>query len=174
MKNYFTVLVILLISGSAYSQQKADSFTWDTQKFDKTTLMFLDVPYNKSKRDSTDYLTITVATNKLKPQPDFISIVVPDNIAEAEGMIITFSNKKVSQDNDNSISFKVNFQNRENGDCTAKIIDGYITNDQGEKTDVFKKFLEFSYAHFSFAYADGTRKSVAVPLTSFQDQYKKL
>jgi len=69
---------------------------------------------------------------------------------------------------------RVNFERCNNETCTARIINGYVTGEDGKKQDVFQKFLNFNHVLFLFIYPDGTHKSVAVPLFSFKEQYKNL
>jgi len=106
MKNLLTTTLMLLLVYNSYSQN-ADSIKaeadaavkalkWDIEKADKGTLMFLDIPYQRDNIDSVEYLTLTVAKNKAKQRPAFISIIIPNNVVQSKGIFISFS-KTVSK-----------------------------------------------------------------------------
>jgi hypothetical protein len=190
MKKSLTIIFILLTIGGVFSQNQenikalADSavkmFTWDIQKADKGSLMFLDVPYTRENHDSAEYLTITVAKDKSKLRPDFISIIIPNNIVKSNGIFIKFANSVKTKDGERKMEMekgspvRINFEKCDD-DCTARIIEGYAFHDKtNEKEDVFQKFLDFDHVLFLFIYPDGSHKSVAVPLFSFKQQYKTL
>lgn len=67
---------------------------------------------------------------------------------------------------------RINFESCNDETCTARIINGYANNDNGEEKDIFNKFMTFDHA--LFLYPEGGHKSVAVPLFSFKQQYKNL
>ena len=189
MKAVLTILLTLLFAGNSYSQ-KPDSiksaadaavkaFTCDIQKADRGTLMFLDVPYQRDNADSTEYLTLTVAKDKTKQRPEFISIIIPNNIIQSNGIFIKFSktvtkNGKWSMELEKGSPVRIPFENCNAETCTARIIDGYAAHDNGENEDIFQKFMDFDHVLFLFVYPDGSHKSVAVPLFSFKQQYKAL
>ena len=54
--------------------------------------MFLDVPYTREGQDSAEYLTLTVAKNKSAERPEWISVIIPSNIVQANGIFIAFAN----------------------------------------------------------------------------------
>lgn len=158
-------------------------FTWDIKNVAKGTLMFLDVPYMEAKHDSAEYLTLTVAKEKVIKRPAFISVIVPNNVVQASGITIKFSNTKRDGSGDwqivmdNAEPAKVEFVScsEEQQTCTARIIGGFLTDERtGEKIDIFQKFMDFDHVYFTFAYPDGSHKSVGVPLFSFKEQYKAL
>jgi hypothetical protein len=62
---------------------------------------------------------------------------------------------------------RVNFERCNDETCTARIINGYAS-DEGKQQDIFQKFLDFDHVLFLFIYADGTHKSIAIPLFSFK------
>jgi hypothetical protein len=189
MKILATIILTILLTSGAFAQNKnslknaADravkAFTWDIQKSDKGSLMFLDVPYTKEGKDSAEYLSLTVAKAKSKERPDFISVIIPNNIVQSNGIFIKFA-KTVTKNGDWTMEMekgnpvRINFEQCDEADCTARIIDGYATHDGGKKEDVFKKFMDFDHVLFLFVYPDGSYKSVAVPLFSFKQQYKTL
>ncbi|NVO09791.1 MAG: hypothetical protein HXX16_07515 [Bacteroidales bacterium] len=181
MKRIFVIILTLLLVDSAFSQNQdsikamanaaVKMFTWDIQKAERGTLMFLDVPYQRTGKDSIEYLTMTVAKDKSKQRPEFISIIIPSNICKSNGIFIKFGNKELEKGN----PVRVQFEKCNNETCTARIIGGYVTDEETkEKVDVFQKFLDFQHVYFLFTYMDGSHKSVAIPLFSFQNQYKSL
>lgn len=154
-------------------------FRWDVQKEERGSLMFLDVEYQQDNSDSIEYLTLTVAKDKSKKRPEFISVILPNNVVKANGIFITFANTTVkdgkqSMEMQKGMPVRVNFESCNNETCTARLISGLATHDNGEKEDIFQKFLTFDHVLFLFIYPDGSHKSVAVPLSSFKQQYKKL
>lgn len=189
MKTFLTILLTLLLVDSSYSQ-KTDSlkvvadlavkvFTWDIQKEEQGTLMFLDVPYKRGISDSIEYLTLTIAKDKTKQRPEFISIIIPNNVVQSNGIFIKFA-KSVTKNGESTVELekrnpvKIQFEKCNDETCTARIINGYATHDNGEKEDIFQKLLDFDHILFLFIYSDGTHKTVAVPLFSFKQQYKTL
>jgi hypothetical protein len=189
MKTFLTITLTLLLSYNSYSQ-KADSikaeanaavkvFTWDIQKEERGTLMFLDVPYQRDNSDSIEYLTLTVAKDKTKQRPEFISIIIPNNVVQSNGIFIKFANS-VTKNGERTMELekgnpiRVNFEKCNDETCTVRIINGYANYDNGDKEDIFEKLLTFDHVLFLFVYPDGSHKSVAVPLFSFKEQYKNL
>lgn len=189
MKNLLTTILVIILGFNAYSQNadkiKAEAeaaekvFTWDIAKDEKGTLMFLDVPYQREHVDSLEYLTLTVAKDKTKQRPDFISVTIPNNIVQSNGIFIKFA-KSVNRNGQQTMELtkdkpvRVAFERCNDETCTARIIDGYVSEDDGTQEDIFQKFLDFDHVLFLFIYPDKTHKSVAVPLFSFKEQYKKL
>ena len=188
MKLILAAVLTLSFAYNSYSQKPIDkkvveeavkAFTWDIQKAERGTLMFLDVPYQRDNSDSTEYLSLTVAKDKTKQRPDFISVIVPNNVVQSNGIFITFA-KTVTKNGNQAMELqkaepvRLNFENCDDETCTARVIDGYATHDNGVKEDIFQKFQTFDHVLFLFIYPDGSHKSVAVPLFSFKQQYKKL
>lgn len=189
LKTFLAILLTFVLIGNSYSQNTdslkaaADSavkvFTWDIQKAERGSLMFLDVPYQRDNSDSTEYLTLTVAKDKTKQRPEFISIIIPSNVVRSNGLFVKFANsvikngeRKIELEQGNPV--RILFEKCNDETCTARIINGYASHDNGEKEDVFQKFLDFDHVLFLFIYSDGSHKSVAVPLFSFKQQYKTL
>ena len=171
MKIFGSIILTLFLIQSLYSQNTSNtnteadaavkSFTWDIVKTNKGSLMFLDVPYQRDNSDSIEYLTLTVAKNKTKQRPEYISIIVPNNIVQSNGLFIKFS-KTVIKDGEKSIELEKK--------KPVRIINGY-TEATGSKEDIFQKFLDFDYVLFLYIYPDGSHKTVIVPLFSFKRQY---
>lgn len=191
MKRTLLLLFTFSIIQSAFSQSPKEveamadeavaSFTWDVEKTDKGTLLFLDVPYLKENSDKTEYLTLTVAKSKSEKRPAFISVIIPNNIVQSNGIFIAFANTVSTKEGgrkiqiDNESTKRINFENCNDADCTARVIGGYLTDEKtNKKIDIFQNFLKYDHALFLFVYPDGSHKSVSVPLFSFQKQYKKL
>jgi hypothetical protein len=191
MKILLTIFFALLFTDSAFSQNKdsirtmADSavkiFNWDIQKADRGALMFLDVAYQRNNQDSAEYLTLTVAKDKSHIRPEFISIIIPNNVVQSNGIFIKFARTTQDKKGDWQVEMekgnpvRVHFEKCNDEICTARIIGGYITDGETKKeVDIFQKFLDFDHVYFLFIYADGSHKSVRVPLFSFKQQYKTL
>jgi len=189
LKTFLTIILTLLLVYNSYSQNVdslkavADSavkaFTWDIQIAERGALMFLDVPYQRDNSDSTEYLTLTVAKDKTKQRPEFISIIIPNNIVQSNGIFIKFA-KSVTKNGERTMELekgnpaRIHFEKCNDETCTARVINGYSVHDNGEKEDIFQKLLDFDHVLFLFIYSDGSHKSVAVPLFSFKQQYKAL
>ncbi len=181
MKKLLTLIVVSILAFTGFAQTNsavkaaADAavkvFTWDTKTVEKGTMMFLDVPYRRDGLDTTEYLTLTVAKDKTKARPAFISMILPSNVVESNGVFIKFGNKELEKGNPS----RVHFESCHNEICTARIIDGYIVDeDTKERVDIFQKLLDSTHVYFLFIYPDGSHKSVAVPLASFKQQYRSL
>jgi hypothetical protein len=194
LKHFFFGLAILVGANSAFSQDQDSSkagldllvktFTWDIEKVPRGTLMFLDVPYQRDNQDSLEYLTLTVAKDRSQDRPAFISLIIPNNVVQQDGVFLAFA-KSVKTDQspgwqielEKADPLRIAFEScsAEKQTCTARIPGGYLTNEKTkEKIDVFQKFLDFDHAYFMVVYPDGSHKSIGVPLFSFKQQYKLL
>ena len=193
MKKYLLFFFALLFIKSSFSQKKVEdikvqadsaikSFHWDIQKSERGTLMFLDVPYTKDGQNSAEYLTLTIAKDKSKNRPDFISVIIPSNIVQSNGIFIKFAKTVKTNENpgwkmelEKGNPVRVNFEKCNDETCNARIISGYIVDEKTtDQLDIFQKFLDFDHVLFLFIYPDGSHKSVAIPLFSFKEQYKQL
>ncbi len=170
-------------SVKAWADAAAKSFKWDIQNVSKGTLMFLDVPYKREGQDSAEYLTLTVAKNKLNKRAAFISVIIPNNVVQVNGISITFSktardgsgNWQIKMEQAEPVKLQFEGCNQEQQTCTARIIGGFVTDERtGEKIDIFQKFMDFDHVYFNFIYPDGSKKSVGVPLFTFKEQYQTL
>ena len=47
---------------------------------------------------------------------------------------------------------RIQFEKCNNETCTARVINGYASHDNGEKEDIFQKFLDFDHVLFLFIY----------------------
>lgn len=191
MRRGILLAVCIIFSIHSFSQS-ADSlklladaavkaFTWDLQKSNKGTLMFLDVPYTREGQDSAEYLTLTVAKNKSAERPEWISVIIPGNIVQANGIFIAFANTIKTPDGLSKMEMekkstrRMRFESCKGETCTARMLEGYISDEKtGEPVDIFQKFLDYDHVLFLFTYPDGSHKSVAIPLFTFKQQYKDL
>jgi hypothetical protein len=191
MRKVLALAVSILLVNHSFSQS-ADSlqrladaaikaFTWDLQKSAKGTLMFLDVPYTREGQDSAEYLTLTVAKNKLAERPEWISVIIPNNIVRTNGIFIAFANTIKTPDGMSKMELekkstrRIAFESCKGETCTARILEGYLSDEKtGEPIDIFQNFLDYDHVLFLFTYADGSHKSVAIPLFTFKQQYKTL
>ncbi|MES2544594.1 MAG: hypothetical protein V4548_06905 [Bacteroidota bacterium] len=182
MKKKLTLILTFVFVNILFSQSNdkvnklADaavkSFTWDIETMEKGTLMFLDVPYLLENIETPEFLTLTVAKDKSKERPKFISVIIPNNIVRSNGIFIKFANEKMELEKGNPI--RLPFENCDDEICTARIMNGFASEENGTNVDLFDKFLHFNHVLFLFVYPDGSHKSVAIPLFSFKEQYKKL
>ena len=189
-KIYCTIFMIFIIGINLFSQNKeiialsneaVKSFTWDIQKTEKGTLMFLDVPYKQDNKNELEYLSLTIAKVKYKNRPDFISVIIPNNIVQSNGIFIKFAksvkfkNEKRNVELGKENPIRINFEKCGKADCTARIVDGYVIDKiNGKKVDIYQNFFEYDFVIFLFVYSNGSNKSVSVPLFSFKNQYKTL
>lgn len=145
-------------------------------------MMFLDVPFQRDNQEALEYLTLTVAKEKEQKRPAFISVIIPNNIVQANGIFIKFATSKKASENAGRTTelepgnpVRIKFEKCDAETCTARIIGGYVINEETkEKVDIFQKCLDLDHIFFLFVYADGSHKSVAVPLFSFKKQYELL
>ncbi len=187
------MILSVLIADSVISQNQdiaklyADSavkmFNWDVEKHDRGAIMFLDVAYRQDDQDSVEYLTLTVAKDKAQKRPEFISIIVPNNIIQSNGIFIKFENTakskkgKLHPELEKRNLVRVHFEecNDEDEICTARIFGSYVMNEEtNEKIDIFKKMMDYAHVYFLFNYPNESHKSISVPLTAFKKQYKSL
>lgn len=154
-----------------------DSFDWSIETNKKGTMMFLDIIYIKSTNDIEEYLTITVAKDYSEDRPEFISVIVPNNIVKEKGICMSFSKTKLNEEQYWDIEkmdtiYKLNFESCNDQFYTSRMMGGYIIDPiLMEEIDILQKLLHFDHVYFNFEYSDGSNKSVAVPLFSFKKQY---
>ena len=153
-------------------------YTWDLQKSTRGTMMFLDAPYQRNDSSKIKYLTLAVAKEPTKKRPDFISVIVPNYILQANGIFIMFSKTVLKNGHwtsqlEKGKPVRIHFEGCNSETCTARMIGGYANKGEN-KVDIFQKFLTYDNVYFLLIYPDGSHKTVAVPLFSFKKQYKKL
>ena len=161
---------------------------WDVEVSGKGSQMFLDLPYLPCDTCEAEYLTLSVAKNKSKKRPEWISIILPCyedqpemEVAHPKFIIFLFL-KKTSA---NSLEWSTDSHENDllgfyaerciNETYTYRMMDAYTNEIYGENTvDVFRKFQEFDQVNFFIYYSNGSEKVVKVPLHSFQKQYEAL
>jgi hypothetical protein len=190
MKKTLLLTLTILFVHHAFSQETkqiisaADSaikmYTWDIERSVKGSMMFLDVPFKRENYNSIEYLTLTVAKDKTKKRPDFISIIIPNNIVQSNGIIMTFAKDSITNNRrdiiiDKNCTIRLRFEKCNSKDCTARIIDCFATQeDSNEKLDILKLFLNYDHVLFLLLYPDKSHKSLMVPLFSFKQQFNNL
>ena len=157
-----------------------DSFVWDIERHENGALMYLEVPYTYGTETDVEYMTLTVAKKYSKERPDFISIILPNNILSELGIRILFSKtEKTDSDNmtlerDNNIT-EVQIESSTKETCTFRIVEGFVLNTEtNTKIDLLAKLLEFDHLFVNFTLNDRRQKSVSVPLYSLKKQYNEL
>ena len=66
---------------------KLDSiYFWDVKPELKGAMMFLDLAYHTCDSCVTDFLTMSIAKHTSKPRPDWIAVILPDNILQEQGV----------------------------------------------------------------------------------------
>lgn len=166
-------------------RQMADSavkaFTWDVVEGEMGNMMFLDVAFQRDNADSIEFLTLSVAKSKKEPRPDFISVIVPGNVDENNGIFLKFASSVAANNDGNHFKLedgpatKIHFEKCDGKTCTARMVNGIaLSAETNNKIDIFQKCQQFDHLLFLFFYPDGSHKSVAVPLFSFKEQYNRL
>jgi hypothetical protein len=158
-----------------------NSFEWSIQSGKRGTMMFLDVVYfRKSATNEEEYLTLTIAKDYSQARPEFISIIVPNDIKEESGINLTFGKTQLDENEqrelkiDSKSSYHIDYEDCNDEFCTARILNGYISRYQENNLDFFQKLLDNDHLFVEFEYPNGSRKSVAIPLFSFKNQYSTL
>ncbi|TFF35199.1 hypothetical protein [Mucilaginibacter psychrotolerans] len=179
-------LLITLFTNQCYSQstpkrlQKVvdaavKTFTWDIETEEKGSMMFLDVPYDGNGK--TEFLTLTVAKDTAADRPAFISVIVPNSLNQKNGIFIAFAQNSAGGGMAivKASTTRLNFEACNNEDCTARMVKAYAHSDErNQDVDILANMLQYDHVMFLMVYPDGSHKSVAVPLFSFKEQYKKL
>lgn len=156
--------------------------TWDTQQVKNGTMMFLDVPFLRKDTSKVEYVTLSVAKREDKEQPAFMSIIVPNNVDKVNGVFIEFA--KTVKTNEDPSGWKLKLENDpiripfytcQKDGCYARVTDGYVTDEESkQQVNIYNKFMNYDNILVLFIYPDGSHKSVAIPLCTFKQQYKKL
>ena len=90
---------------------KLDSiYFWDVKPELKGAMMFLDVAYQTCDSCVTDFLTMSIAKHKSRIRPDWIAIILPDNILQDQGVFLFFndSTKSINESQGKTWSVHVN------------------------------------------------------------------
>jgi hypothetical protein len=152
-------------------------FKWDIEKGQKGIMMFLDVKYFLTSGEE-QFLTLCVARDYNIDRPAFISIILPHNVDQSNGIFLKFGKTIYSEEGLRGIEvspdiFRTQFESNDDETCRARIIDGFIKDDGGN-IDIFQKFMDNDHVYFLFTYKNGMHKSVAVPLFSFKQQFHEM
>lgn len=156
---------------------KLDSlYVWDIKPEIDGALMFLDVAYQTCDSCVTDFLTMSVAKHKLRKHPDWIAVILPDNLLQKEGVFLFFDEKKDAKSkSEKSIwSIHLDLEKQSNNTFVVRLKDGFAVNENNQKADILQKFLESETLYCMIFYANGQHKTIAVPLKFFKKQYQKL
>jgi hypothetical protein len=156
---------------------KLDSlYVWDIKPEINGTMMFLDVAYQTIDSCVTDYLTMSLAKHKCRKRPDWIAVILPDNILQDQGVFLFFSesNKANNQPGKKESSIHVNLSEHNHDTYVVRLKDGFVLDENNQKVDILKKLLESDMVYFMVFYLDGEHKTIALPLKYFKKQYKEL
>ena len=156
---------------------KMDSlYVWDIRPEINGAMMFLDVAYQTTDSCVTDFLTMSLAKHKCRSRPDWIAVILPDNILRKEGVFLFFEEKKKTNSESKKAkwSIRVNLDERTNDTFVVRLKDGFAMDENNQKVDILSKFLESDKVYFMIFYPDGKHKTIALPLKYFKKQYKEL
>lgn len=164
------------------------TYIWNIETSEKGSMMFLDVPYQPSDSSGKEYLTLSVAKDKSKNRPSWISIILPcpevqSDTTMARPKLFTFLFLKETEGD--SLESKTDllenslllfyFEECTEGTFTVRMIDGFSKDPHTKaNVDIFRKFQEFDRVYFFIFYTDGSEKVIKIPLHSFQKQYNEL
>jgi hypothetical protein len=142
------------------------NFVWDVKDFPKGRMMFLDVPYTVESK--TEYLTLTVAKETSNQRPNFISVIVPNDLSDSKIMeiVFTYKNDSLTQ------TVYPMFENCHEDYCIFRMHNSYAVDKANNQVDVIRNFLRYDVVFFNFERKNGLKSSVSVPLFSFKEQYK--
>jgi hypothetical protein len=146
-------------------------YFWDVKPELTGALMFLDVAYQTCDSCVTDFLTMSVAKHKSRERPDWIAVILPDNIIQDEGVFLFFTD---SNNKENRFSIRVNLSEHNKDTFIVRLKDGFAFDENDQKVDILKKFQESDMVYFMIFLPDGEHKTIAFPLKFFKKQYKEL
>ena len=159
---------------------KLDSlYVWDIKPEINGAMMFLDVAYQTADSCVTDFLTMSIAKHKSRTRPDWIAVILPDNILQEQGVFLFFkdskdSTKSIKTSHEKALSIRVNLSEHTNDTFVVRLKDGFALDENNQKVDIFKKFQESDVVYFMIFYPNGEHKTIALPLKYFKKQYKEL
>lgn len=154
-------------------------FTWDIDSRENGTMMFMEILYYDENVKIKDYLSLTIAKDKGRIRPNFISLILPSYIDSTNGVFLFFTNRKYDEENsnyqfdlENKSSLHISFDKISSETCTARFWDGYSKDKStGLIKDVFQFMLEYDSIFVMYYNKDGSYKSISVPLFSFREQF---
>lgn len=179
----FSVLVMLVsfsclqkpVSlGPDWSEKLDSLYVWDIQSEIKGAIMFLDVAYQKCDSCVTDFLTLSLAKQKCRSRPDWIAVILPDNIIQDEGVFLFFEEKENSESKISKCPIRVNLDEHTNDTFAVRFKDGFAMDENNQKVDILQKFLETERVFFMIFYMNGEHKTIALPLKFFKKQFNEL
>jgi hypothetical protein len=159
---------------------KLDSiYFWDVKPELKGAMMFLDVAYRTCDSCVTDFLTMSIAKHKSKTRPDWIAVILPDNILQEQGVFLFFEDSKDSTNSmhksqEKALSIRVNLSEHTNDTFVVRLKDGFAFDKNNQKIDILKKFKESDIVYFMIFLPDGGHKTISLPLKYFKKQYIEL
>ena len=157
--------------------EKLDSlYVWDIKPELDGALMFLDVAYQTCDSCVTDFLTMSVAKHKMRKHPDWIAVILPDNIVQEEGVFLFLDQKKETDltSEKSKWSIHLGIEKQTNNTFIVRLKDGFAMNENNQKVDILQKFFESETLYCMIFYANGEHKTIAVPLKFFKKQYQEL
>ena len=159
-----------------WSEMLDSIYFWDVKPELKGAMMFLDVAYQTCDSCVTDFLTMSIAKHKSRKRPDWIAVILPDNIIQDEGVFLFFSdsNEGNNQSPEKDISIRVNLSEHTNETFVVRLKDGFALDENNNKVDILKKFRESDMVYFMIFLPDGGHKTISIPLKFFREQYKEL
>lgn len=154
-------------------------FIWDIDKRENASLMFLDVQYYNKQKEQSDFLTLCVGKEVGSDRPKFLSFILPSYLNQENGIFLYFANNKIDEETNNfkietdsKSIVRIYFEDINKETCTARIRNGYSTNEEsGLIIDVFKKLLESDSIFVMYFNEDLTPQTISIPLFSFRQQY---
>jgi hypothetical protein len=191
MKYYRPIfcLLIVFVSFSCHNKPvrtdqdwsaKLDSiYFWDVKPELKGAMMFLDVAYKTCDSCVTDFLTMSIAKHKSRTRPDWIAVILPDNILQEQGVFLFFkdskdSTKSINKSQEKAMSIRVNLSEHTHDTFVVRLKDGFAIDENNQKVDILKKFKESDIVYFMIFLPDGEYKTISLPLKNFKKQYKEL
>ena len=141
-------------------------FAWDVEDLPQGRMMYLDVPYTVDGK--TEHLSLTVAKEALNERPNFISIIVSNDLNDSKIMeiVFTYKNDSLTQ------TVYPKFENCQEDYCTFRMLNAYAVDKANNQVDVIRSFLRYDVVYFNFERKNRLKSSVSVPLYSFKEQYK--
>lgn len=151
-------------------------YYWDIEPELTGAIMYLDIAYQTCDSCVTDFLTMSIAKHKSRIRPDWIAVILPDNINQEEGVFLFFrnSNEENNQSTEEEGTIRVDLSEHRKDTYIVRLKDGYALDENNQKVDILKKFQESDMVYFMIFLPDGGHKTIALPLKNFKQQYKEL
>jgi hypothetical protein len=119
---------------------------------------------------------MSIAKHKSRIRPDWIAVILPDNIIKEEGVFLFFrnSNEENNQSTEEEITIRVDLSEHRKDTFIVRLKDGYALDENNQKVDILKRFQESDMVYFMIFLPDGGHKTIALPLKNFKKQYREL